>query len=178
MAIIFDHDTSLIRLTSPQTTLLLMQDLINEIRIEEASERGIQYLKIAEGEGKVDIGGGVASDITVTLLDSWQIQHTQGGYQAIIKGGQVVGGLNDNPISYVAGVQVKMIQSVAGIISVVTTGSGLSSEQDERLAAVWKLMGLDTTNPVTTTKTSADVGTIHQNISGDGVNTSTITRTS
>lgn len=43
---------------------------------------------------------------------------------------------------------------------------------------VWQLMGLDSSNPTTTTQTSADTGTIHQDITGDGVNTSTITRTS
>lgn len=128
MAISFDHVNSVIGLTSPHTTLLLMQDLINAIRDEEASDKGIQYPKIADAEGKIDIGGGVVGDITITLLDIWQIKHTAGSYQALLKGGQVVGGLGGNPIAYVAGVQVKMIQSLAGTI--VATGSGVT-EQDK-----------------------------------------------
>lgn len=130
MAITFNHNTSVISLTAPETNLLLMQDLIDAIRVEEQSELGIQYPSIAEATGKTDLGGGVISDITITLLDSWQIEHLSGSYQAVIKGGQIVGGLGGNPIKYIAGVQVKMIQSTAGIIATVTTGSGVT-EQDK-----------------------------------------------
>lgn len=132
MAITFDHDNSIINLTAPHTTILLMQDLINAIREEEVSERGQQYDKIANAEGKTDIGGGVVGDITITLLNSWQIKHAAGSYQAILKGGQVVGGLGDNPVAYVSGVQVKMIQSVAGVIA---SGSGLAPEDASIIAA-------------------------------------------
>ncbi len=130
MAIVFDHTTSIIALTAPHTTLLLMQDLIDAIRDEEFTDVGIQYPKIANAEGKIDIGGGVVGDITIALMDSWQIEHEAGFYQAILKGGQVVGGLGGNPIAYVAGVQVKMIQSIAGVISIVATGSAVT-EQDK-----------------------------------------------
>ena len=130
MAILFDHTTSIIALTAPHTTLLLMQDLIDAIRDEEFTDVGIQYPKIANAEGKIDIGGGVVGDITIALMDSWQIEHEAGFYQAILKGGQVVGGLGGNPIAYVAGVQVKMIQSIAGVISIVATGSAVT-EQDK-----------------------------------------------
>ena len=46
-----------------------------------------------------------------------------------------------------------------------------------KLNDVWQLMGLDKDNPVTTTQDDVDTGTIHQDISGDGVTTSTIQRT-
>lgn len=140
MAIVFDHDNRIISLTAPHTTLLLMQDLIDAIRAEEASETGLQYPKIADATGKTDIGGGVVSDITITLTDNWQIAHTPGSYQAVLKGGQVVGGLGGNPIKYVPGVQVKLIQSVAGSIATVITGSGLSIEQDARLSNIDALL--------------------------------------
>ena len=133
MAITFDYQNSIINLTSPETENLLMQNLINAIRTAEVSDEGMQYEKIASGEGKIDIGGGVVSDITVTLLGDWQIKHAAGSYQAILSGGQVVGGLGDNPVAYVAGVQVKMIQSTAGIIATVNTGSGLTPEEQIRL---------------------------------------------
>lgn len=137
MAILFNHNSSVISLTSPHTTLLLMQDLINSIRDEEASDRGIQYPKIADAEGKVDIGDGVVGDITVTLLDSWQIEHAVGSYQALLKGGQVVGGLGGNPIAYVPGVQIKMIQSLAGTI--VATGSGVTDQdKNDIINGIWE----------------------------------------
>lgn len=138
MAITFNHNTSVISLTAPETNLLLMQDLIDAIRVEEQSELGIQYPSIAEATGKTDIGGGVVSDITITLTDNWQIAHAPGNYQAVLKGGQVVGGLGANPIKYVPGVQIKLIQSVAGTI--VATGSGLSNEQDARLSNIDSLL--------------------------------------
>lgn len=137
MAILFNHNSSVISLTSPHTTLLLMQDLIDSIRDEEASDRGMQYPKIADAEGKVDIGGGVVGDITVTLLDSWQIEHAVGSYQALLKGGQVVGGLGGNPIAYVPGVQIKMIQSLAGTI--VATGSGVTDQdKNDIINGIWE----------------------------------------
>jgi len=142
MSIAFDQNNSIINLTAPHTTLLLMQDLINAIRDEEASDRGIQYPKIADAEGKIDIGDGVAGDITITLLDIWQIKHAAGAYQASLKGGQVVGGLGGNPIAYVAGVQVKMIQSVAGII--VATGSGVTEQDKTDIAEKSKIALLST----------------------------------
>lgn len=136
MAIAFDHDNQIISLSSPHTTLLLMQDLIDAIRTEEASEPGLQYAKIADATGKTDIGGGVVSDITITLLNNWQIEHAPGSYQAVLKGGQVVGGLGGNPIKYVAGVQVKLIQSVAGTI--VATGSGVTAQDKTDIVnGVW-----------------------------------------
>jgi hypothetical protein len=58
MAIEFDQQQQLISITSPQDTLLC-QDLINAIREEEASERGILYDQIATASGKEDLGGGV-----------------------------------------------------------------------------------------------------------------------
>lgn len=47
----------------------------------------------------------------------------------------------------------------------------------EQIKDIWQLMGLDKANPITTTQSATDVENIHMNITGDGVNTSTITRT-
>ena len=41
---------------------------------------------------------------------------------------------------------------------------------------LWQLHGLDISNPMTVTQTERSVGTIHQDITGDGDNTSIVTR--
>ena len=47
---------------------------------------------------------------------------------------------------------------------------------DEQLNELWQLQGLDSDNAMTVTTTSRTVGDISQLISGDGSNTSTVTR--
>ena len=44
------------------------------------------------------------------------------------------------------------------------------------ITEMWKLMGLDSNNPVTTTQTDTNVDDIELDITGDGITTSTITR--
>jgi len=46
-----------------------------------------------------------------------------------------------------------------------------------RVDELWKLQGLDADNPMTVTPTSRTTGDVSQTISGDGVDTSTVTRT-
>jgi hypothetical protein len=62
-------------------------------------------------------------------------------------------------------------------IEVQTTVSDID-EVATKVDELYKLEGLDISNPVTTTPTSRDAGpTISQVITGDGITTSTVTRT-
>lgn len=142
MAITFDYTNKQIVLTAPETTTLTAQDLINAIRDQEDSEEGIQYGKIADASGKADLGGGVSTGITIELVSPWQLKHYDTGtpYQATIKDGNLVGGLGGNPVAYVDNVQVKIIQSAAGTISTVTSGSGLDAAQDAKLTNINDLL--------------------------------------
>jgi len=54
--------------------------------------------------------------------------------------------------------------------------SGLTTSESDQLDELHKLQGLDASNPMTVTPTSRVAGTISQTISGDGENTSTVTR--
>ena len=54
--------------------------------------------------------------------------------------------------------------------------SGLTTSESNQLDELHKLQGLDASNPMTVTPTSRVAGTISQTISGDGENTSTVTR--
>lgn len=135
MAIVFDHELNLINITSPQNTLAC-QDLINAIREEEASQTGIAYSQIAYASGKEELGGGAYVGITVNLIAPWQIKFWVGNYIAKIAGGNLVGGLNGDPVAYSAGVQVLLIQSAASTIVTTSTGSGLSAEEHDKLMGV------------------------------------------
>ena len=140
MALEFNYHTQLINVTSPQTSVII-QDLLNAIRVEEYTHKGLGYPKIADASGKESLGGGVLTGITINLYPDWQIKFWEGNYQAEIKGGNIVGGLGGNPIAYTAGVQVKLVQSAASTI-VTSGGSALTSEEHDRL-----MTGLDLTVP-------------------------------
>lgn len=126
MAIEFDYDNNLINITSPQDTLIC-QDLIDAIRTEEASERGITYQQIATSSGKEDLGGGVYVGLTINLISPWQVKFWGGNYIAKISGGNLVGGILGDPVAYSAGVQVLLVQSASSTI--VVTSDGLNAAQ-------------------------------------------------
>jgi hypothetical protein len=135
MALSFDHATSRISVTSPQVSLTC-QDLINAIREEEASERGIAYDPIAEASGKADLGGGVSTAITVYLLDDWQVQWYAGAYTATIGGGNLVAAGGD-AVAYVSGgPQVEITLSAAATI--VNGEGGTAPSASEVADAVWQ----------------------------------------
>ena len=125
MAIAFDHRQRLIDLAGQDT--LDCQALLDAIREEEASARGIAEEQIATASGKEDLGGGVYVGMTVNLLSPWQVKFAAGNYIAKIAGGNLVGGISGDPVAYSAGVQVLLIQSAAS--TVVVTSDGLSAAQ-------------------------------------------------
>lgn len=89
MALSFNHATKLIGVPQVDAQPLTMQVLINAIRTEEASERGIAESQIAVASGKEDLGGGVLTGITVALLGTWKLDLEPGAYQATIDGGNL-----------------------------------------------------------------------------------------
>lgn len=152
MAVTFDHDTSMIDIASPQTTLACA-DLIDAIRTEEASERGILYPQIATASGKEALGDGVYVGLTVNLLDAWQVRFWSGNYIAKIAGGNLVGGPGNDPVAYSAGVQVLLIQSAASTVVESGGGSGLTAD------LVWSHAAAQTIRKVLQNKTITDPDT-------------------
>jgi hypothetical protein len=132
MSLTFDFVNSLIEVNSPQTDILL-QDLINDIRTEEATELGITYPQIANASGKEALGTGVSVGITVELRDLWQLIFWAANYIATISGGNLVGGPGGDVIAYSPGVQVLLVLSASSTIVVNNTGSGLSPTEQARL---------------------------------------------
>ena len=152
MALTFNQAAQRISVTSPQVSLSC-QDLINAIRDEEASERGIVYDKIADASGKDNLGGGVSTAITVFLLDAWQVQWYAGNYTATIGGGNLVAESGD-AVAYVSGgPQVEITLSAAATIVAGDGGSTAPSASEVANAVLAALQG--TTIPVDVRKINA-----------------------
>lgn len=135
MALSIDWDNKQILVNSPQTDVLI-QDLIDYIRTQEACCYGITVPQIASASGKESLGGSVSVGITLELLDDWQLKFYEDDYVATISGGNLVGGISGDPVAYTAGVQVVIIQSAAS--TMVVTGSGITEDDIDDIAdAVW-----------------------------------------
>lgn len=133
MALTFAHGTKRIGVPAADAQPLLIQSLINEIRDEEASARGILYDAIATAAGKDDLGGGVSTGITVNLLSTWALDFEAGVYQATVTGGN----LSDALARIVnTGSPQVLVQSSAA--ATVVDGSGGSAPTEGQIAAaVW-----------------------------------------
>lgn len=148
MALTFDQAAQRISVTSPQVALTC-QDLINAIREEEASERGIVYDQIADASGKDDLGGGVSTAITVFLRDNWAVQWYAGNYTATIGGGNLVAESGD-PVAFVTGgPQVEITLSAA---ATVVDGSGGTAPSASEIANAVLSALQSTTIPVDVAK--------------------------
>lgn len=114
MALSFNHAGKLLGVPQADAQPLLMQTLINAIREEEASERGMVYDQIAVGTGKENLGGGVMTGVTVALLSSWKIDFAPGAYQASIDGGNLADALSR--VNNTGSPQVLILASAAATV--------------------------------------------------------------
>lgn len=134
MALSFDHATKLIGVPQADAQPLTIQFLVNSIRDEEASERGIAYDQILDATGKADLGGGVLTGITAALRSSWKLDFSAGAYQAAVDGGNLADGLNR---VYNTG-SPQVVLRMAAAATIVTTGSGVTAQDKLDIAtAVW-----------------------------------------
>jgi hypothetical protein len=134
----YDFQNTIIEAGSDDVTI---QALINSIRAAEATVSGIAFPHIANASGKetlADLGGGetVEVGITVDLQNGWQLHFLPSGYTVTIEGGNLVGGLGGDPVSYSAGVQVLLIQSASATLVTAAGGSGLSQSEHDQLFAL------------------------------------------
>lgn len=194
MALTFDHATKKISVPQAEAAPLLLQDLINAIRTEEASERGIAYPQVASASGKNSLGGAVAVGITVELLSTWVLSFAAGAYQASIDGGNLSDALNK--IENTGNPQVLVLASAAATL-VTAEGGGSAPTAAQNAAAVWnhatgsavatnadevhKIHGLKSGTALVVTPTSRTAGDIGQTIDtvdpGEATETTTVSRT-
>ncbi len=133
MALTFDHSSSLIGVPQADAQPITMQTLINAIRTEEASERGIAHDQIADATGKNDLGGGVSTGITVALRSTWKLNFSAGAYQASIDGGNLADALSR--VYNTGSPQVLVLASAAA--TVVNSSGAAPPSADSIASAVW-----------------------------------------
>lgn len=87
-------------------------------------------------------------------------------------------GSNNNLVDILIPTGVSIVPSNSAGLQIVAVGSGLDVDQAAQLRELHANEGLETGNPmtVTTTKRSTDDATIDLDLTGDGVNTTTVTR--
>ena len=150
MALSFDHVGKLIGVPQADAQPLTLQTLINAIRTEEASERGITNPAIATAAGKDDLGGGVMTGITVNLTTTWKLNFAAGAYQATLSGGNLSDALNR--ISNTGSPQV-LVQASAAATVVNGAATVVPSASDNATATVAALNA--TTIPVNITQVNS-----------------------
>lgn len=134
MALTFDHAAKRIGVPAVDAAPLLIQSLINAIREEEASERGICHDQIAAAAGKDTLAVGVTTGITLSLRSSWVIEFAAGSYQATITGGNLADALAR--VYNTGSPQVLINSSAAATIVVSGGGGGTAPSASENAAAV------------------------------------------
>lgn len=133
MALTFDHVTKLIGVPQVDAQPLLVQTLVNAIRDEEASERGIAYEQILDATGKADLGGGAFTGITAALRSTWKLSFQAGAYQATVDGGNLADSLAR--VQNTGTPQVLIKSSAAATVVNGTGGTAPSAPQVAN--AVW-----------------------------------------
>jgi hypothetical protein len=135
MAIIFNRLNKIIEVEAPATEITI-QELYNAICDYQDEQVNMDLPTIAFASGKTELSSGVVVGITLELLDNWQLKFEDrlgpAWVQCVVKEGNLVGGVLENPIATSTFIQVKMIQSAAATI-VTTGGSALTVEEHDKL---------------------------------------------
>jgi hypothetical protein len=120
-----------------------MQTLFKAIRDAECSEIGRVFPHLCNSDGRVtlqiDVDGEVKTDLTITLLNGTLLNALKDNGKFYIKGGNIVPDyvngytelIKENPaLTYIVNL------SQTGVITKVSSGSGLSQNQNDRLMAI------------------------------------------
>ena len=148
MSMTFTHATKRIGVPQIDAQPLTMQALIDAIRDEEASERGITYDQIADAAGKDDLGGGVMTGITVNLRSTWMLEFVSGAYQATVSGGNLSDAMSR---IYNTGSPQVLVQSSAAATIIYGEGGGTAPTAAQNAAATVEALNA-TTIPVNIAK--------------------------
>ena len=171
----------------------------NAIRLElkglEDSIEGMPWPRITRHNTEVTVAG-VTFARTIEVINNYSIQFTPDSQATVI-----LEGSNNNFFDVENGIlvqnQVQVISTNSAGLQKVTSGSGVlpsdvtdiknaviaaiiaeyGTDYPDNILELWRIAGLDISNPMTVTPTSRDAGTISQDITGDGETTTTVTRT-
>lgn len=129
----FKFESQLISVADTITTLTA-QELLNAIREAEYCVIGELYPKIADATGKTSLGSGVATGITLTLLEGWLIYSELSSGRFTLEAGNVVRHDNTTPFSPNTNITYTQVLVQGAVITSPTITTEVSSDIAE---AVW-----------------------------------------
>jgi hypothetical protein len=112
------------------------QELIDCIREVEDTVRGISNGSIANAAGKDDLGGDIATAITLTLLENWVIYSEKSSGFFTVKGGNIIRHDATTPFKSNVNVTYQQILFQGGVIATTNAGSGLSTDEHNQLMSL------------------------------------------
>lgn len=130
---------------------------------------GITYDTIMRSNAPLTLAGQTYVR-SVEVINGYTVEFEDGQYQVNIVGA------NNNLVDIRVPNQVSMVGNNSAGAVVVTSGSGLDVSQATMLDEIWKRLGLDPANALTTTPASITVGGVTIALTGDGTSSSTATR--
>ena len=112
-----------------------IQELNDVIREAEAAFIGLSFAKICDTSGKevLDVDTGVSVGITLELLDDWKVYSEKSSGIFKVYGGNLLRSDGGDPFKPNTLITYVVINSAASTIVSVSTGSGLSTEEHNRL---------------------------------------------
>ena len=131
----FDFEDTRIDVDATLDTLDV-QDLYTAIKDAQASNVGIVYETIANGEGLATLSTGIQTFLTVTLFSTWEVNTLKTSGKFEVRGGNLIrqdgaDPFRDNPlVTYIA------FLSQAGVLA--TSSGGSAPTAGEVAAAVWE----------------------------------------
>lgn len=133
--IVFNYTSQIIRVPST-ISVLTAQELIDAIREAESYDGGMLFNKIANATGKDALSGSVLIGITLTLLENWKILSDKTSGFFTVQDGNIIRHDATTPFAPNNYITYQQILIQGGVIANTNTGSGLSTDEHN------KLMGL------------------------------------
>lgn len=179
MSYSFNGSSKVITLSSG-TTSVVLYDLYSRYKDWLlAGNAGYALAMSTVGGEWINQSQGTKVPLYLFLLNGWKIKPQEADHTLAITDGTLLVDGGGDPFIDTTGdyvVRVNYQQPVQAIGYSTSGAGGLTTEQATRLEELWKLSGLDSSSPMTVTRSSRVAGSISLAITGDGSNTSTVTR--
>lgn len=177
MSVTFDGPNKLILVNSPTTSLDFRTDVYSEWKEWILLSDNAKYPVALSAIGGDPLPGGNILGSTFFLENGWRIRSWEGNHTLTITG-NIFTREGDAPILPTLGdYNVTTIFTVSSLVEGGReVGAILGIDSVTQIDEIWKIHGLDATNPLTITATSRNVDYIQQTIA-DAAGTVTVTRT-
>ena len=113
---------------------------------------------------------------TFFLENGWRMRTWDADHILTVTGNLFTREGDDPFVDTLTDVKVTINLNTSTLVETIETGTLLGLDTQTQMDEVWKIHGLDSTNPMTVTETSRTAGDINQDINDDGGGNVTVTR--